>query len=50
MEPQVSLRVASGWLPLGYQIASGWLQVSLRVAVLEREDYGAPQAGTKVYV
>src|SRR3974390_1467993 len=27
------LRVASGWLPVGYQIASGWLQGSLRVAV-----------------
>jgi len=25
--------VASGWLPVGYQMASGWLQGSLRVAL-----------------
>jgi len=26
----ISLRVASGWLPVGYQIASGWPQGSFR--------------------
>ena len=32
MEPRGSFKVASGWLPVGYQWASGWLEGGLASA------------------